>query len=281
MCPGAGSRAASGPRRPSPTPRPRPGTTGSPPSTFIPDEFKGKFFQNVPHASDQGICNANTAVGAGLTSPLPTGTGQFGFKDDYIPHHEPFEYYASTANPHHLTVPANSSGQDTLRGLRSIGTDTQHFVKGQPQFDTPNHQYDMSDFDQLVVGHPPPPPAGVGAPGGQLPEGARLPGRPRGLLRPPRRAAVRRQGDQRPGADGGLAQHRGDRRLRRLRRLVRPRVLRGDQPVHVGRRRAHRHRHVRLRNAAGGPAGPLRLRPAAAAPAASPRGPSATRWTAR
>jgi phospholipase C len=123
---------------------------GQPTSTFIPNEFKGKFFQNVPHASDQGICNANTAVGAGLTSPLPTGTGQFGFKDDYIPHHEPFEYYASTANPHHLTVPANPSGQDTLRGLRSIGTDTQHFVKGQPQFDTPNHQYDMSDFDQLV-----------------------------------------------------------------------------------------------------------------------------------
>ena len=126
------------------------GNAGQPTSTFIPDEFKGKFFQNVPHASDQGICNANTAVGAGLTSPLPTGTGQFGFKDDYIPHHEPFEYYASTANPHHLTVPADSSGQDTLRGLRSIGTDTQHFVKGQPQFDTPNHQYDMSDFDQLV-----------------------------------------------------------------------------------------------------------------------------------
>jgi phospholipase C len=126
------------------------GHNGQPASTFIPDEFKGKFFQNVPHASDQGICNANTAVGAGLTSPLPTGTGQFGFKDDYIPHHEPFEYYASTANPHHLAVPANSSGQDTLRGLHSIGTDTQHFVKGQPQFDTPNHQYDMSDFDQLV-----------------------------------------------------------------------------------------------------------------------------------
>ena len=126
------------------------GHAGQPTATFIPDEFKGKFFQNVPHASDQGICNAVTAVGAGLTSPLPTGTGQWGFKDDYIPHHQPFEYYASTANPHHLTVQADSSGQDTLRGLRSIGTDTQHFVKGQPQFDTPNHQYDMSDFDQLV-----------------------------------------------------------------------------------------------------------------------------------
>jgi len=127
------------------------GHAGQPTSAFIPDEFKGQFFQSVPHASDQGICNAVTAVGAGLTSPLPTGTGQFGFKDDYIPHHEPFEYYASTANPHHLTVPVSASGRDTLAGLRSIGTDTQHFVKGQPQFDTPNHQYDISDFDQLVA----------------------------------------------------------------------------------------------------------------------------------
>ena len=127
------------------------GHAGQPTSTFIPDEFKGKFFQNVPHASDQGICNAVTPVGAGLTSPLPTGTGQFGFKDDYIAHHEPFQYYASTANPHHLTVQASANGQDTLAGLRSIGTDTQHFMNGQPQFDTPNHQYDMSDFDQLVA----------------------------------------------------------------------------------------------------------------------------------
>ncbi len=44
------------------------------------------------------------------------GTGQWGYKDDYIPHHEPFQYYASTANPHHLTIPSNGSGQDTLAG---------------------------------------------------------------------------------------------------------------------------------------------------------------------
>ena len=46
------------------------------------------------------------------------GTGQWGYKDDYIPHHEPFQYYASTANPHHLTVPANGAGQDTVRGAQ-------------------------------------------------------------------------------------------------------------------------------------------------------------------
>jgi phospholipase C len=126
------------------------GHTGQSTATFIPDEFKGQFFKSVPNASDQGICNAVTAVGAGLTSPLPAGTGQYGWKDDYIPHHEPFQYYASTANPHHVTIPASASGQDTLAGLRTIGTDTQHYVGGKPQFDTPNHNYDTSDFDQLV-----------------------------------------------------------------------------------------------------------------------------------
>jgi phospholipase C len=127
------------------------GQTGQSTATFIPNQFKGKFFQSVPNATDQGICNAVHPVGAGLTAPLTPGTGQYGYKDDYIPHHEPFDYYASTANPHHLTVPTSASGQDTLAGLRTVGRDTQHYVQGQPQFDTPNHQYDTSDFDQLVA----------------------------------------------------------------------------------------------------------------------------------
>ena len=48
---------------------------------------------------------------------------------DYNPHHEPFQYYASTANPHHLP-PASAA---------EIGHDGQA-----------NHQYDMSSFDQVV-----------------------------------------------------------------------------------------------------------------------------------
>ena len=44
---------------------------------------------------------------------------------DYIPHHEPFQYYKSTANPHHL--PPSSSDK--------IG-----------QSDQANHQYDLTDF---------------------------------------------------------------------------------------------------------------------------------------
>jgi len=45
---------------------------------------------------------------------------------DYIPHHEPFQYYASTVNPHH-TRPSDA-------GL--IGTSS----------DGANHQYDITDF---------------------------------------------------------------------------------------------------------------------------------------
>jgi phospholipase C len=111
-----------------------------PTSTFIPGQFSGKF--NTPPASNQGLCNAVHPVGAAIggtggTTPGPTN---YGNKDDYIPHHEPFEYYPSTANPHHLP-PAS---------LAAIGTDTQTTTAGVPQFNTANHQYDTSDFDSLV-----------------------------------------------------------------------------------------------------------------------------------
>ncbi|HJQ43515.1 MAG TPA: alkaline phosphatase family protein [Jatrophihabitantaceae bacterium] len=142
------------------------GHAGQPTSTFLPDEFKNAGFNtSVPHSSNQGICNAVHPVGAGLTGALPTGTGQYGYKDDYIPHHEPFQYYASTANPHHVTLPTNGDGTVPTSALRTIGTDTQHYSDGKPQFDTPNHQYDTSDFDQLV--------SAIGA--GNLPPSA-LPG---------------------------------------------------------------------------------------------------------
>jgi phospholipase C len=49
---------------------------------------------------------------------------------DYIPHHEPFQYYASTANPHHL--PPSS--------VDKIG-----FA------DQANHQYDLADFDAALA----------------------------------------------------------------------------------------------------------------------------------
>jgi phospholipase C len=48
---------------------------------------------------------------------------------DYIPHHQPFQYFASTANPHHL--PPSSAAK--------VG-----------QSDQANHQYDLSDFWNAV-----------------------------------------------------------------------------------------------------------------------------------
>jgi len=109
-------------------------------ATFTPDQFKGKFA--AAPASDQGLCNAVHPVGQAIggTGGTTAGGSNYGNKDDYIPHHEPFQYYASTANPHHL-VPAS---------LSAIGTDTQSTVAGVPQFNTANHQYDTSDFDSLV-----------------------------------------------------------------------------------------------------------------------------------
>ena len=53
-----------------------------------------------------------------------------GASRDYIPHHEPFQYYASTANQHHL--PPTS--------VAAIGTT-----------DQANHQYDLSDFDDALA----------------------------------------------------------------------------------------------------------------------------------
>ncbi len=47
-------------------------------------------------------------------------------KGDYIPHHEPFQYYASTSNPNHL--PPNS-----VDAIGHVG-------------DQANHQYDLADF---------------------------------------------------------------------------------------------------------------------------------------
>ncbi|MDQ6806880.1 MAG: alkaline phosphatase family protein [Actinomycetota bacterium] len=111
-----------------------------PTSTFTPDEFKGKFA--TPPASDQGLCNAVHPIGAviGGTGGTIAGPTNYGNKDDYIPHHEPFNYYASTANPHHLP-PAS---------LAAIGTDTQGYTGSTPQFNTANHEYDISDFNSLV-----------------------------------------------------------------------------------------------------------------------------------
>jgi phospholipase C len=99
------------------------GHSGQSTATFIPDEFKNGGFQNsVLHSSNQGICNAVHPIGAGLSSPLTPGSGQYGYKDDYIAHHQPFNYYASTANPHHLTLPTDADGNVNRKALDGHAT---------------------------------------------------------------------------------------------------------------------------------------------------------------
>ena len=148
-----------------------PGHTNQSTSLFIPDEFSGSFTGKVTPpvsttglasglgtTSNQALCDAYHPIGLALgASGTSAATAPWGFKDDYIAHHEPFQYYASTANPHHLTIATDGSGNDLLHGadsLSNVGTDTQAFAGTygtNPQFNTPNHNYDSSDFDQLVA----------------------------------------------------------------------------------------------------------------------------------
>ncbi len=79
-------------------------------------------------------CSAQHANVAGVTS------------GDYIPHHEPFQYYKSTANPDH-TPPAS---------VAEIGHDGQA-----------NHQYDMTDWYAALHAHHLPSVSFLKAPGYQ------------------------------------------------------------------------------------------------------------------
>jgi len=83
--------------------------------------------QNIPWGWFEGGFKPSTPATATTKAECNTAhTGANGkSKKDYIPHHEPFQYYASTSNPHHL--PPTS--------VALIGHD-----------DQANHQYDLSDF---------------------------------------------------------------------------------------------------------------------------------------
>jgi phospholipase C len=81
--------------------------------------------QNVTWGWFQGGFAPSSVVnGAAVCATSHTNIGGASVTD-YIPHHEPFQYYTSTANPHHL--PPSS--------VSMIG-----------QTDQANHQYDLSDF---------------------------------------------------------------------------------------------------------------------------------------
>jgi phospholipase C len=74
--------------------------------------FGGGFAPSSRTANGQAVCKS-------------TSVGLAGTITDYVPHHTPFQYFASTANPHHL--PASDP--------RLIG-----------QTDQANHDYDLNDF---------------------------------------------------------------------------------------------------------------------------------------
>jgi phospholipase C len=80
--------------------------------------FQGGFAPTTAAtATTPAACTASHVNAAGATVT------------DYSPHHQPFQYYASTANPHHL-APASTA---------EIGHSGQA-----------NHQYDLTAFNQVV-----------------------------------------------------------------------------------------------------------------------------------
>ncbi len=83
------------------------------------------FFQG---GFDLTITNENGTTGCSRsTTSIVTNTK----KADYIPHHEPFQYYASTANPTHARPSS----------VMAIGTNSDTAA---------NHQYDIHDFFDAV-----------------------------------------------------------------------------------------------------------------------------------
>jgi phospholipase C len=80
--------------------------------------FQGGFAPTGFNAKNQAICGQHHVGLAGDDAVTTSG--------DYIPHHEPFEYYAQSTNQHHVR-PSDPA---------LIGT----------SMDGANHQYDVSDF---------------------------------------------------------------------------------------------------------------------------------------
>ena len=86
--------------------------------------FQGGFDLTITNSNGTTGCNRST------TSAITGVT-----KGDYIPHHEPFQYFASTRNPNHT---------------RPTSVNTIGFTDGA------NHQYDLHDFfDAVDVGNMP------------------------------------------------------------------------------------------------------------------------------
>jgi phospholipase C len=91
---------------------------------------------------DLGLTNANGTTGCARSSATVSGTPSV-TNPDYVPHHQPFQYYASTANWTHARPSSISAIGHTLEddGVTK---------------DPANHQYDSHDFfDALRAGNMP------------------------------------------------------------------------------------------------------------------------------
>ena len=138
---------------------------------------------------DLTLTNANGTPGC-MRSTTSAITGVK--KLDYIPHHQPFQYYASTAEPG-----AHPADFAQHRGHR-----------WRPRKSPVRHSRLLRCNQRRQLPHR------------QLPQGAWLSGRPRGLLRSTGRADVRDHRYQFPAEAQGLGEHRSGHRLRRFRRMV-------------------------------------------------------------
>jgi len=93
--------------------------------------FEGGFNLSITNPNGTTGCLANEATGSRSTAAVNIPGNPV--KADYIPHHQPFQYYASTANPTHIR-PASTA---------VIGTET--------GASTANHQYDTLDFNTALA----------------------------------------------------------------------------------------------------------------------------------
>ena len=148
--------------------------------------FQGGFAPTTPYAGTgtYAVCGAtHTNIGGDSSSSTTARTTTRS------------QYYASTSNPHHLPP--------------TLGRGDRAHRPGQPQLrpDRLRRRRSRRATCRRSASS----------------RRARVPGRPRRLLRPDRRAALPGQRDQRDPEVEVLEAHRDRHRLRRLRRLVRPR----------------------------------------------------------
>jgi len=100
--------------------------------------FQGGFAPTVAAtATTPAVCGSSHTGHPGVPNPTaadgnPSNTDIHTAVTDYVPHHEPFQFYVSTSNPHHLRPTS----------VAMIG-----------KTDQANHQYDISDFFSALQAH--------------------------------------------------------------------------------------------------------------------------------